>query len=230
MTGVPEPRGTLALALQEVLTAVVRIRANRQSVADARIFRSHIREALKQVVRDARDWEYSNDQIQFAMLAVVGFLDESILNSQIPGLADWPRETLTHELFKHHLAGEKFFENLEVLLGMQDSTGLADVLEVYRLCLLLGFRGKYVAAHTAEIKSLADTAGVKIARIRGRRDVLFPDDRVALPPPPASAPDRLRRPLIATACGSVVLAIALFVFYYARLDSALSTLVSQVRG
>ena len=39
-------RGTLALALQEALTAVVRLRANRQTAADAESFRAHLKSLL----------------------------------------------------------------------------------------------------------------------------------------------------------------------------------------
>ena len=107
----------LALMLQEVLTAIVRLRSNRQAVSDANSFRIHMREALKSADQEARKRNYSADAIQLAIFAVVAFLDESILNSRNPLFADWPRKPLQEELFGTHMAGEVFFQNLQKLLG-----------------------------------------------------------------------------------------------------------------
>ena len=54
---------------------------------------------------------------------MVAFLDESILNSQNPLFADWPRKPLQEELFGTHIAGEVFFQNLQKLLGRQRFAG-----------------------------------------------------------------------------------------------------------
>ena len=136
-------RDNLALILQEVLTAVVRYRANRQPVTDAESFRYQIREALKTAANEARNVAgYSSDDVKLGIFAVVAFLDESILNSRNPVFADWPRKPMQEEMFGHHIAGEVFFQHLDQLLGRDDSAALADVLEVYYLCLLLGFAGQ----------------------------------------------------------------------------------------
>jgi type VI secretion system protein ImpK len=84
----------LALVLQEVLTAIVRLRANRQAVSDAGSFRIHMREALKSADQEARRLGYSGETMQLAIFAVVAFLDESILNSRNPLFADWPRKPM----------------------------------------------------------------------------------------------------------------------------------------
>ena len=81
----------LALILQEVMTAIVRLRSNRQAVNDANSFRAHMREALKSADNEARRYGYSGDDIQLAIFAAVAFLDESILNSRNPLFADWQK-------------------------------------------------------------------------------------------------------------------------------------------
>jgi type VI secretion system protein ImpK len=133
----------LALILQELFTAIVRLRANRQQVSDAGSFREHIREAVKTAAQDARNRAgYPTEYIKMSTLAVVGFLDETILTLQNQLFANWPRQPLQEELFGNQLAGEVFFQNLQELLGRSDSADLADVLEVHYLCLLLGFTGR----------------------------------------------------------------------------------------
>jgi type VI secretion system protein ImpK len=174
MTSTPGPiAGTgrtenLALIFQEVLTAIVRLRCNRQELTDAQTFRTSMRDAIRNSIQEARNQAgYSADDIKMATLALVGFLDESVLNTRNPIFADWPRKPLQEELFGIHMAGELFFRNLEQLLGRPDSADLADVLEVHYLCLLLGYAGRYSMGGSAELQAVTNTTGDRIRRIRG---------------------------------------------------------------
>jgi type VI secretion system protein ImpK len=158
----------LALIFQEVLTAIVRLRSNRQELSDAESFRFYMREAIKTALQDARNKAgYNADDIKMATLALVGFLDESVLNLRNPMFTDWPRKPLQEELFGIHMAGEIFFRNLEALMGRSDSADLADVLEVHYLCLLLGFGGRYSIGGKGELQAITSATGERIRRIRG---------------------------------------------------------------
>jgi type VI secretion system protein ImpK len=203
----------LALILQEVLTAVVRYRANRQPVTDAESFRHHIREALKAAAQQGRSVAgYSSDDVKYAIFAVVAFLDESILNSRNPVFADWPRKPLQEEMFGHHIAGEVFFQNLEQLLGREDSAALADVLEVYYLCLLLGFAGRYVSGNRGESKVIMDRTAEKIRRIRGQLGGLSPEWMLPPDPPRVYRDPWVKRLAMAAAACFVLMAILFFTF------------------
>jgi type VI secretion system protein ImpK len=158
----------LALIFQEVLTAIVRLRCNRQELSDAESFRFYMREAIKTSIQEARNQAgYSADDIKMATLALVGFLDESVLNTRNPLFADWPRKPLQEELFGIHMAGEIFFRNLEQLMGRPDSADLADLLEVHYLCLLLGYGGRYSLGGKGELQGITNATGERIRRIRG---------------------------------------------------------------
>jgi len=153
----------LALIFQEVLTAIVRLRSNRQELTDAETFRYSMREAIKTAIQEARNQAgYSAEDIKMATLALVGFLDESVLNTQNPIFAEWPRKPLQEELFGIHMAGELFFQNLSQLLGRQDSADLADLLEIHYLCLLLGYSGRYSLGGGGELSQANATAPTKI--------------------------------------------------------------------
>jgi type VI secretion system protein ImpK len=165
---------SLALIFQEVLTAVERLRGNRQGVADAKAFRHHTREALKSAANQALAAGYTSEYVKFATFVSVAFLDESVLKSQNPIFADWVREPLQHELFGTAIAGEVVFQNLDYLLGQNDSSDLADVLEVHYLCLLLGFWGRYSAVNRGELSQKMNLTADKIRRIRGRFAGLSP--------------------------------------------------------
>lgn len=222
----PVTRGTenLALILQEALTAIVRLRSNRQAVSDANSFRTHMKEALKVADQEARRRGYNGDTIKLAVFAVVAFLDESILNSRNPLFADWPRKPLQEELFGTHMAGEVYFQNLQRLLGQTDSPELADLLEVYYLCILLGFAGRYSVGNKGELRGILDAAGEKIWRVRGRWPDLSPSWRLPQEAARKASGDPWARNLAFAAIACVVLAIALFVIFRLSLDSGLSEL------
>lgn len=163
---------SLGYAFQEVFTAILRIRSNRQQVQDSETFRGQIRRSLQSAMLEARNLGYSNETVQMVVFAAVGYLDETVLNLQSPSFADWARRPLQEELFGGHMAGELFFSNLRDLLYKQDSAEVADALEVYCLCLELGYKGRYALGGGGELQSSLQQARQKIARIRGNASFL----------------------------------------------------------
>src|SRR5512133_1888345 len=143
----------LALIYQEVLTAVVRLRANRQGVTDAAAFRHHTREALRTAADQGLAAGDPAEDVKLATFATVAFLDESVLNSQNPIFAEWLRKPLQAELFGTHTAGEEFFVSLQQLLGLG---------------------GRYSAGNRGELAQIMNMTGEKIRRIRGRLGPLSP--------------------------------------------------------
>ncbi len=217
-------QGGLALTLQEVFTAAVRLRANRQVAADANSFRTQLKQLLTAADQEARNLGYTGDDVRLAVYAVIVFVDESVLNSRQPMFAEWPAKTLQEEVFREHMGGEVFFNNLQDLLRRPDSREGADVLEVYQLCLLLGFRGRYDVAGGGETRGLASSVAEKIARIRGGRAELAPSWS---PPTGETIPvttDPWNRKLAFIAAGAFGFAIFLFIIFDFALRSRISAL------
>ncbi len=214
----------LALAFQEVFTVIERLRANRQAVSDAASFRWQFREALKMAEQEARNRGYSAEDIQSAIFAAVAFLDESILNLRNPIFADWPRQPLQEELFGLHIAGEVFFQNLQKLLGRTDSYDLADLLEVYYLCLLLGFAGRYSIGGRGDLRAVMEETADKIRRIRRPSPELSPG--WMLPPEPKRVPktDLWVKRWALIAGGALLLTILLFIVFKVSLSSGVNEL------
>jgi type VI secretion system protein ImpK len=217
-------RDNLALHFQEVLTAVVRLRANRQNVTDAESFRHLMREALKMASADAMRAGYSHDDIKLAAFATVALLDESILNSRNPLFAGWPGKTLQEEMFGIHVAGETFFQYAQQLLQRNDSPEAADVLEAYHLCLLLGYQGRYSVGGRGELQAVKDSIGAKIRRIRGNYSGLAPE--WALPPDQvqSAGTDPWVKKLTWAAIACAVTMLLLFLFFKWNLTSGASEL------
>jgi len=107
----------LALAFQEVFTVILRTRFFVQRVENADSFRATLRKMISAAVKDASALGYSDEASKMAIYAMIGFLDESILNSKDPTFADWARRPLQEEMFGGHFAGEYFFRNLTDLLN-----------------------------------------------------------------------------------------------------------------
>ena len=221
----PPPRTVnLALVFQEVFTVTVRLRANRQTVTDAEQFRNQIRAALKASDRDGKSLGYTDDDIRLGIFAVVAFLDETVLNLRNPVFADWVRRPLQEELFGQHTAGEIFFQHLQKILGRREIPETADLLEVYYLCLLLGFQGRYSVTGKGELRALMGAIDDKMRRIRKTRPDLSPAWEIAGRMVTTSATDVWARRFGWAAIGCAGLALLLFVFYYALLASGVSDL------
>jgi type VI secretion system protein ImpK len=219
--GASPRRGLLALTLQEAFTAVVRLRTNKQVAANVEAFRAQMKHVLATAEQEARRIGYAGDDVRYALFGLIAFIDESVLNSTQPMFADWGRRPLQEEVFGGHTGGELFFQYLQQLLSGQDSEDLADVLEVYQLCLLLGFKGRYSVTHGTELQVIAGHVAQKIERARGRSGELSPRWRpstLAL----GAQRDRLVPKLAIGAGAMAALAAVLFVFFAVSLRSGAS--------
>ena len=218
----------LALNFQEAITAIVRLRSNRQPVTSADVFRSQMRQLVGVSEQEARNRGYSAEDARLAAFAVVAFLDESVLNLQNPVFAGWPRKPLQEEMFGGHVAGEIFFQSVQRLLERNESPHLADVLEVFHLCVLLGYRGKYGAGGQAELKARMDAVAEKIRRIRKETGRLSPDWAPPSGLTAAGGPDPWFRPMVIVASACFLLALMLFVGFRWSLGSGVTTLQTAV--
>jgi type VI secretion system protein ImpK len=218
-------RGQLALVLQEAFTVAVRLRANRQVASSSDAFRQQVKALLANADREARQHGYDGGDTRSAVYAYIAFLDETALHSTQSMFAAWAQQPLQEEVFGDHMAGETFFRNLGELMARQDSEDLGDVLEVYLLCMLLGFRGRH-AAHPATLQGAMESVRERLQRIRGTTPVVGPD--WALPvdeSPPATRDPWLRRLLLA-AGGALLLAVVL----YAGFRFSLGVQVAELRA
>lgn len=192
----------LAAAFQEVLTATLRLRTQPQMIENTEILRTQVRQLLQTAMNDARGQGYSSQHVQMAVLVVVAFLDESVLNLHTPAAAEWSRRPMQEELFGGHLAGETVFQNIQGLLQQQDAPEVADVLELHCICLELGYKGRYAFSTGGELRQIIQLCRDKIARSRGK-DPMFAAPELAAPQQRPRA-DRVARSLLIT---SVVLAV-----------------------
>lgn len=210
----------LALAFQEVFTAVIRLRYKRQDVPSADAFRGQIKHALRAAEQEAHSGGYATDDVRRAMFALVAFLDESALSCRNPAFSDWPRLPLQAELYGHQLAGEVFFQELQKVLDRGESKETADLLEVYFLCLLLGFKGRYAAG--GDLRAVMARVREKIRRINGPLGALSPRGTIPSEVVRLTQSDPWARKLAFVAIACATLAVSLFIIFKLLLVSTAS--------
>lgn len=227
MNPTPPPTQNLASCYENALTIIVRLASLQQQMANAQDFRTSIRAALKAAMEQAKALGYASEINQRAFFAVVALLDETVLKLQFPAFAEWSRKPLQEEMFGHNRAGNVFFDYLRDLLAQQDSREAADCLEVYCLCLLLGFRGQYAlaseenwsGARSGEIQTLVRQSREKIDRIRGPLQFL-PDAPPAPPAPVAVSGDPWSRGLGIAALAMLLIVLLAWGAFWLQLGTA----------
>ena len=219
---VPARTNSLALAFQDVITVVLRMRYGSQRIPDAAAFRGNIRSMIGAAAGNVRGMGYTDATSKMALFAIIGFLDESVLNSGDPAFADWARQPLQEEMFGGHFAGEVFFQNVAALLNAPESPEVADTLELHAILLLLGYRGRYALGNGGEIQGILHRIREKIARIRG--PLVLGRLNQAPEIKPAAKRDRLLLSLWIAAGALATLIIILFIAYTLTLGSGLSAI------
>ncbi|EJM72162.1 type IVB secretion system protein IcmH/DotU [Pseudomonas sp. GM55] len=164
---------TLKDLVQDFISMALIVRKGRQ-VTSVSAFEASVDTFFKALERDARGANYSAEQVKDTQYALCAFLDESVLRSGDNELRrHFELQPLQFRYFGVHLAGEGFFEKIDALRG--DVKHNLDVLEVYHLCLALGFEGKFSLGQKDQLRYLANTLGQDIARFRKTPKALSPD-------------------------------------------------------
>ncbi|VVQ22447.1 hypothetical protein PS938_05224 [Pseudomonas fluorescens] len=169
---------TLKDLVQEFISMALIVRKGRQ-VTSVSAFEASVDTFFKALERNARSADYSVEQVKDTQYALCAFLDESVLRPLEPGVeanplrSQFELQPLQFRYFGVHLAGEGFFEKIDALRG--DVKHNLDVLEVYHLCLALGFEGKFSLGQKDQLRYLANTLGQDIARFRKTPKAHSPD-------------------------------------------------------
>lgn len=130
-----------------------------------------ITEILHKIDIAANKAHFLSDDLYSTKYAFCATADEIIFN-HAPNIRDhWQRQPLQVSLFGDHLAGENFYKYLEDSRRL----GAAKVhnLEVFYVCLLLGFQGKYLLEGRENLNYLVARIGEEIKYHRGKKNTSF---------------------------------------------------------
>jgi type VI secretion system protein ImpK len=144
----------------------------KQGPSDAETFRASIKEFLISLERGANKLGSSADDVHLCKYAFCATVDEAILMSQFSVRDSWQRQPLQLQFFGEQLAGEQFFVKLEAL--RREGASRVQILEVFHMCLLLGFQGKYILEGSEKLNYLTARLGDEIAHLKGARPAFAP--------------------------------------------------------
>jgi type VI secretion system protein ImpK len=157
---------------------------NRYTPSDAETFRARLREFLAQVDRGGKRIEAANEDLYLTKYAYCALMDEMVLAQQGTLADSWRRNPLQLEMFGEQRAGGSFCDKLESLRAQGASK--VQVLEVFHMCLLMGFQGRYLLEGSEKLGYLTARLGDEIATHKGQRAAFAPH---------AYAADRIRHTL-----------------------------------
>jgi len=124
--------------------------------------RQRIVDMLDRMVGASRAAGIQEADIAEARYALVAFIDEQILKSNWSGRSEWMNQPLQLGLYRENNAGENFFARMRALLNQG---GRQAALQVYYLCLALGFRGAYgMSSNAGALASFTDAAQQQVAQ------------------------------------------------------------------
>ncbi|HET6568055.1 MAG TPA: type IVB secretion system protein IcmH/DotU [Rhodothermales bacterium] len=142
-------------------TLALQLRSTRE-FGDAEVLRRRIRQLLDNAEQEASRAGVSSQDVELATFALVALLDETILSSDWNEKDRWLAKPLQLERYNRYDAGEEFFVRLENLRGQ--AAAHAEVIEVYYLCLALGFKGRYLLQEQEKLRSIIEGS---YAQLRG---------------------------------------------------------------
>ena len=167
-TPAPSTQGQLINVFSDLLMLGYQVKDARD-LGQPNTFRVRLEEMFQEADRRGVEQGIPRDTLMDARFAVVAFIDEMILNSGWAHKQEWTSRLLQFHYFETNVAGEEFFDRLNSLRrALQPDPNL---LEVYHVCLVLGFEGKYKLQGRDKLKDLIHDL---FRDIEGRRGELPP--------------------------------------------------------
>lgn len=226
MSVIAESSGSLADLSADLLAFALQLRRSADP-GSAETLKSKIDEMFREQEVRARQAGIAQDDVSLAKYAIAAFIDETVLASSWPLKEAWADQPLQLQYFNDFSAGEEFYAKIDTLRGAKRHA----VLEVYYLCLALGFRGKYVDLQGMEKKKvLIDTI---LRELRGGEGAAAGPAAPALSPswqPPDALPALARTfPAWLVAAGAGFFLLALYFLLSSWLGSTAAGVTEALR-
>lgn len=155
------PSSDLVSLAGPLFELVLKLRAG--SIAPGEELRPAFKQLLQEMEQRGTNLRYSESQVKAVKFALAAFVDETVLSTNFPLREEWEKYPLQLEYFGEHLAGVSFFEKLDELLKRIETE--ADVVEVFYVCLLLGFKGKYKVYMEDQLQTVIESVAGQLRRV-----------------------------------------------------------------
>jgi type VI secretion system protein ImpK len=190
--------------------------ANARDLPSPDVLQRRVAGLFDQMTRKCREAGFPDEDSLEAKYAIAAFTDEQIFRSAWPGRAQWMGQPLQLVYFNENTAGEGFFQRMARL---QSQPQRVHVLEIYYLCLCLGFQGQYAVRGGEGLGPIIDQVGARLGASTGAADTISPhgDPRDAL-----RGLVRRELPLVGLSIAFLLLAVIAFVLLKVVLVSNVS--------
>lgn len=136
----------------------------------------HLRTRLEHLFHIAeeqtRSKGISTDAHLQAKYAVAAYIDEMIISSRWQHCEQWAARPLQYDFFSEYVAGEGFFKRLDIIRRAFPVN--PDLLEVFALCLILGFEGQYRLHERERLRGLIEDVTREVQAKHGDIPALSP--------------------------------------------------------
>jgi len=155
---------SLAILATDALLLGVKIRET-ANLGQPDQLRRLLNSYFKDFERSALSHRKPPESVEQAKYALASFIDETIVNTENNCRETWIADPLAVTYFNDGLAGENFFKRLEALLP--DMRRNLEVIEVFYLCLALGFQGRYRLSGAEVLPNVVRNLLKRIEGIKG---------------------------------------------------------------
>lgn len=148
-----------------VFDLILRLKAG--IVAPSNELRPQVAALLLDFEKRAERYRFNHKIVQVSKFALASFVDETVLTNNFPLRDEWEKNPLQLEYFGEQLAGNKFFDKLQAMLKQIETT--QDAVEIYYVCMLLGFKGRYGVYEQEKLLAIMQTTAnalVKVGKIK----------------------------------------------------------------
>lgn len=188
------------------------------------ILRQRINSTFENLRHRAQQMDIPSADAMEAIYALAAFMDEQILRSPWPARQQWMAQPLQLAYFHETTAGEGFFQRLS---GLEVDPSRTHVVQIYYLCLTLGFQGKFAVGHPGEWAAVIERTGNDLSRrLPGAGDVISPP---AYPNRRQLAFNARQFPVVGAALAFAGVAVLIFIILLLTISFSASEAATRIR-
>lgn len=124
----------------ELFAYVLHLLDNPAQHAEARQVHERCLGLVEAARQCGKEMDYERHRFEEALFAVIVWIDEAILCSNLPIRRDWPNFLLQLHFFKTNNGGDEFYDCLDAINPQDDQ-----LIEIFAYCFALGFHGRLYA-------------------------------------------------------------------------------------
>ena len=208
-----------------IFDLILRLKAG--IVAPSNDLRPKIASLLDDFERRGERYRFSSKIIQVSKFALASFVDETVLSNNFNLKEEWEKNPLQLEYFGEHLAGNKFFEKLAAMIKQVDVT--ADAVEIYYVCMLLGFKGRYAVYEKERLLQIMQETANALVRAGKIRPVELSPHWLANDQPEPPAPKKMPTWAKIGALGGLGFAFIIYLVMFMVVSSFLKNAIEKLQ-